>query len=297
MNAQLALQLVVNGLSAGMLYLLVVFGIDLILRSTKILNFAHGQFYMIGAYMCFLTYGVLHMNYFLSLVIACLAVATLGALSYLGIFNFVQKRFAGVGSVSFRLLVSATSSVGLMMILQQGIILLFGTTTHGLPSAFPQTITWDGVQLRAERLVVILLGVMFCFGLYWLLFRTRMGKAARSVSFDAEASSLQGINASVVYLLSFIIGCALAGFAGAVIAPIFVVTPVMGHSIIFLALMVLVAGGIGSYKGAILGAVLVGLFTSFGYQFLGGVSHMLLFVSVMLLLIFRPGGILGEALD
>lgn len=297
MSGQLVLQLVLNGLSVGMLYLLVVLGIDTILRTTKILNFAHGQFYMLGAYMCFLIYGLLHMNYVLALVGATLVMVILGALAYLGIFNFVQKRFWAVRAMSFRLLMSAMASLGLMMILQQGTLLVFGTQTHGLPSVFRQAVTFGNFRFPLERVIVILLGMLLCFGLYWLLFRTKLGKAMRAVSDDAEAGSLQGINVFVVFLSSFIIGCILAGLAGAMIAPVLVVTPVMGHSILFLALLTQLVGGIFSYKGYILGAVVVGLFVSFGYQLVGGVSYMLLFIFAIIVLAIRPGGFLGEALD
>jgi branched-subunit amino acid ABC-type transport system permease component len=119
----------------------------------------------------------------------------------------------------------------------------------------------------------------------------------RAVAFDSEAASLQGVNPFRAYLGSFVVGCGLAGVAGGTVAASFSVTPSMGHNIICMAFLVMVVGGIGSYKGAVLGGILVGQVLSFGYQFLGSISNVVLFVLVLITLSFRPGGILGEASD
>jgi branched-chain amino acid transport system permease protein len=129
------------------------------------------------------------------------------------------------------------------------------------------------------------------------MFKTKIGKAMRAVSFDAEVASLQGISSVKIFCISFSVGCALAGFAGAIVAPVFSITAEMGHGVIFMAFLVMVVGGIGSYKGAVIGAFTVGLILSFGFQFFGGVAQVLLFILAMILLIFRPGGMVGKAFD
>jgi len=297
MSAGLFCQLLVNGLAIGMLYVLIVLGMDMILRGTRILNFAHGQVYMLGAYAFYFTYLVFHLHFVLALILSGLAMLALGALSYLGVFGFVQRRFTPGTPFSYRLLMSAMASVGLMMILQQGTLLGFGTKERGIPSIFPQMLTLGSVRLPLERLFIVLISLLLCFLLYLLFFKTRLGKAMRAVSFDAEVCSLLGVNTFWVYLLSFGIGCALAGLAGAIVAPVFSVSPDMGHGIITAALLVMMVGGIGSYKGALAGGLVIGLLSSFGFQFLGQLSQVLLFVFVIVFLIFRPGGILGEAHD
>ena len=297
MSVELFVQLLVNGLAIGMVYVLVVLGIDMILRGTKILNFAHGQVYMLGAYVFYLAYGVLHLGFVVALALSVLALSILGALCYISVFDSVQRRF-GVGtSFSYRLLMSAMASVGLMMILQQGTLLAFGTSEKGVPSVFPQMVAFGDVRFPLERLVIILLCLFICAGLYLFMFRTKLGKAMRAVSYDAEISSLMGINPFLLFLVCFVVGCALAAFAGGIAASVFSITPIMGQTIIFMAFLVMVVGGIGSYKGAILGGILVGLALSFGYQFLGGISQVVFFIFVMIVLIFKPGGILGEVLD
>jgi branched-chain amino acid transport system permease protein len=290
-------QLIINGFALGMLYVLIVLGLDIILRGTKILNFAHGQIYMLGAYTFFVTYGILKQRFVVALILSALAMAILGALCYVLLFNFLQKRIFSGATLSYRLLMSAMASVGLMMILQQSTLLGFGTAERGVPSTFPQMLSIGNVSLPVERLVIILLSLLICGCLYFLFFKTKLGKSIRAVAIDAEAASLMGINTFRVYLLSFVVGCALAGAAGGIVASSFSVTPTMGHSIIFMAFLVMVVGGIGSYKGAILGGILVGLVLSFGYQFFGSISNVLLFICILIVLIFRPGGILGEVLD
>jgi branched-chain amino acid transport system permease protein len=134
-------------------------------------------------------------------------------------------------------------------------------------------------------------------GLFLLLHKTKLGKAMRAVSLDAQTSSLQGINTTWVYLMSFVFGCALAGLAGAIIAPIYAITLAMGKNVLFIAMLTVVVGGIGSYKGAVLGGLIVGVMLSFGYQFLGGLSQVFLFITVIVILIFKPAGFFGELYD
>jgi branched-chain amino acid transport system permease protein len=294
MALELLAQLIVNGLGLGMLYVLIVLGIDVILRGTKILNFAHGQIYMLGAYSFFIFYTAFRFYFGFALVLSALAMGLLGALSYLAIFDTVQRRFIVGATFSYRLLISAMASVGLMMILEQGTLLVFGTAERGIPPIFPQLINVGGIILPLARLVIILLSLSICGGLYGLMFKTKLGKAMRAVAFDAEMSSLLGINTFRIYLVSFVVGCALAGIAGAIVAPVFSVTPDMGHAVVFTAFLVMIVGGIGSYKGAVLGGIMIGLVLSFGYQFLGGLAQVFLFIFVIVILIFRPGGILGE---
>ncbi|MBW1868967.1 MAG: hypothetical protein JRI73_06650, partial [Deltaproteobacteria bacterium] len=109
-------------------------GMDIILRGTKILNFAHGQFYMLGAYTLFMLCRLWHVNFLLSLVLSGLALVLVGALSYLSVFGIIQRRFTPTTPFTYRLLMSAMASVGLMLILQQGTLIAFGTTERGMPS-------------------------------------------------------------------------------------------------------------------------------------------------------------------
>jgi len=297
MSLGLFIQLLVNALTIGSIYILMVLGLDIILRGTKILNFAHGQLYMIGAYVMFLFFQMLHVNYIVSLLLAGIALAIVGALSYLGIFAILSKRFTVSTSFSYRLLLSAMASVGLMMILQQGTLLAFGTQERGIQPPFPQILDVFDVRISLMRVVIIVLSVLVCLGLYVLMYKTSFGRLLRAVSYDPEAVTLQGVNAFWILVLCFALGSALAGLSGAIIAPLFSVTNQMGQNVIFLSFLVLLLGGIGSYRGTIIGGLLVGLLLSFGFQFLGGVAELFVFMLVIIILIIRPGGLLGEATE
>ena len=297
MTVSLFVQMLVNGLAMGMLYILVVLGFDLILRVTNIFNFAHGEFYMLGAYALYFTCVVLQLPFLLALVLSIIALALLGGICYIGVFQWVQRRFKPGMPFTYLLLTSAMASIGLRMIFSQGALVSFGTTARAVPSFFPQMISIGDVSIPAEKLATIVIGLIVLGCLYFLMFKTKLGKSMRAVSLDAVASSLQGINPSRTYLFGFVVGCGLCGIAGGIIAPIFAVTTDMAGHMLFLALLVMLLGGIGSYRGAILGGVIVGLVLSFGYHFIGGFSELFLFISAIVLLIFRPGGILGEVRD
>jgi branched-chain amino acid transport system permease protein len=223
--------------------------------------------------------------------------ALIGGLSYMGVFAVLQRQFTVATTFSQRLLLSAMASVGLMMVLQQGTLLGFGTQERGIQSPFPQIINVLDVRVSLLRLVIIAVSVLICVLLYLLMYKTRIGKILRAVSYDPEAVTLQGISTFWIFVGCFALGSALAGLAGGIIAPLFSVTPSMGQNVIFLSFLVLLVGGIGSYRGTIAGGLLVGVLLSFGFQFLGGVAELFVFILVIAFLAFRPGGMLGEAED
>lgn len=297
MTLPLFIQLLLNGLSLGMLYLLIVLGMDLIMRLTGIANFAHGQFYMLGAYAVYLTCVVLHLPYWLALILAGIMLFLLGTISYVSIFQWMQRRFKPGMNFTYLMLMSAMASLGLMMILSQGSNMAFGTAIKTVPSFFPQLLSIGSIIVPAEKLAIIIIGLALVFGLFLLLFKTKLGKSMRAVSLDAEVSALYGINSSRIHLMGFALGCALAGITGGLIAPVYAITSEMGNSVIFMAFMIMIVGGMLSYTGTILGAIIVGLILSFGFHFLGSITQLILFVASMVVLIFKPGGFLGKVLE
>jgi len=297
MNLSLIIQIIVTGLAVGSVYALMAIGIQVIIRTTGIVNFAHGQFYTIGAYTFWASYFLLKLSFVLSLAITILILLLFGALCYLFVFNFVQQRFKSSTSLSFKLLLSAMASVGLMMSLSQTILLSFGSEERGIPPIWPQIITIANVRLPVERLVVIVFCCLIGIALYLFFTKTKLGKAIRAVSEDPVMSTLLGINSTRIYLASFSIGCGLAGFAGMMLAPVFGVNPEMGTNVVFMAFLAMIFGGALSYKGAIVGGLVIGLMLSFGYQLIGGTSYVLVFVAIIVFLIYRPGGLSGELLE
>lgn len=297
MTAELLARTFINGLCIGSLYVLVVVGLDIIIKTTTIANFAHGQFYVIGAFVFLLSSVVLNLNLILALILTLLVLALVGCISYLFVFDTLQRTFKPGVPVSTRLYKSAMISIGLMMILGQATLLGFGSRARGMPAIFPQVINIANITFPVEKLVLVPASLLILGGLYLFFFRTKLGKVLRAVSSDAEASSLLGMPNRWVYMLGFVLGCTFAGIAGAMVAPIYSINHSMGDDILFLALIVMTVGGIGSYRGAILGGLFVGMGLSFGYLFIGGLVMALLFVLSLILLIFRPGGLLGVSLE
>jgi branched-chain amino acid transport system permease protein len=278
-------QLLVNGLAIGMVYVMVASGLILLLGVVRIFNFAHGEFYMLGAYTTFFMCQVLHLNFFISLAIAISIVALLALISYRFVFHYIR------GDI----LLCTAASIGLSMMILRGSLLSFGTEERGLPSPFPGGIKLGEVTLPSEKLAVILLCFFVMSGLYVLLMKTKLGKAMRAVRLDTEAASLQGINTNKIYLIAFAVGCALAGLAGGIIAPVYSITSNMGHALLLNCFMVLIVGGLESMLGGVLGGFVIGIILSFGAYFLGGFSEIILFGIIGIILVFKPGGFFGEA--
>jgi len=297
MTPQLFWQMLVNGLSIGAIYVVVVFGLQVVVKTAGVVNFAHGQFYAIGAYAFWFTFVYVGINLGLSIILTLLIMVVFSGLTYRLIFHYVAKKFEPGTPLSLRFMISAMASIGLMMILARIIIMNFGTDIKGIPSLFPQMLVIGGIRLPAERLAVIILGCLIALGLHLFFFKTKIGRTMRAVNNDPLASLLVGVNSSHISLFSFTLGCTLAGAAGMIIAPVFALRPDMGTEVIFMAFLVLVVGGLSSYKGAVAGGVVVGLAQSFGYHFLGIISNFYLFLAVMVFLNFRPGGLFGEVED
>jgi len=287
MTAALFTQLLVNGLATGMVYVLIASGLILVLGVARIFNFAHGEFYMLGAYATFALCQVLQVNFFISIILSMFVVALLAAICYRLIFHHIRGN----------LLLCAAASMGLSMMFERGALVSFGTQERGLPSVFTGVMAIGDAALPVEKIAVILLCVAIMLGLYYLLMRTKLGKAMRAVKLDTEVAALQGINTTMVYALAMAVGCSLAGLAGGIIAPLFSITPNMGHAMLLKCFMVLIVGGLESMLGGVVGGLIIGMTLSFGYYILGGLSEILLFSIIGMILVFKPGGLFGEVVE
>ena len=287
MTVQLFFQLLINGLSIGLLYALVALGLVLVLGVAKVFNFAHGEFFMVGAYALYTFSVTLHLNFIASIVMAGLTVALLGALCSKTIFQLVS------GS----LLKAAATTIGLGMILQQAVLQIFGTAQRGVKPILPGFVALGGVRLSLERLVIIGCCLLLVGILAWFLNRTKTGIAMRATNLDEETATLQGINSKRMYFLAIAIGSGLAGIAGGIVAPIRALNTDMGHTMLFYVLMVLVLGGMQSAIGAICGGLILGIVLSFGFHFLGGLSELVLFFVIGVFIMFKPHGLFGREVE
>jgi branched-chain amino acid transport system permease protein len=189
---------------------------------------------------------------------------------------------------------SLVIALGIAMLIGGLALLVFGEKDKSVSPVFPGVIKVLGATLSMERIVVILMAIILMIALTLYIKFSKTGQAMRAVAQDREAAALQGIGVDSTFTLCMAISSALAGAAGALLAPLFFVNPFLGMHAVLKALVVVVIGGLGSIPGAIAGGLLLGFVESFGNTFLGDVTEILGFVMVMLVLLFRPQGLFGH---
>ncbi len=281
-------QLIIDGIVTGLVYVILAVGLVLILSVSRIFFIAYGQFYMLGAYIVWGSLTMWKIPYFLGLLMAVLATALLGLLCYQFIFRYIHYRGG-------QFLSNIVAAIGLMMIMGQAGLLIFGTIARSVPPVFPGIISVAGISIPVEKLVLVILTLMISILAFFVYEKMKMGRAMRAVSLNQEAATLQGVRPNMVYLATMGFGCALAGFGGGVMAPVYVIYPEMGSNIILSVLLVIMLGGTDSMLGAVLGGLVLGITLVFGQYFLGSLAQIFLFVVIGIILFFRPGGLLGKA--
>ena len=277
-----------NGVMLGLNYALIALGLSLIFGIMGIVNFAHGEMYMLGGYVAYYLVGRFGLNFFVTIVAAVIMVGLLGV--------FLEKvLFRPLTTRPKEALTSFIAAVGLAWVLQMLAVICFGDLDRSVPSAFKGIIRMGGVVITKERLATIIIGIALIVLLNLFLLRTRIGRAIRAVAQDKEAAALQGVQVGRVSSLSFGVGCALASAAGALMAPIFSINPFLGGEVILKAFLVVILGGMGSIPGAMLGGLVLGFTESFGSLFFTVPTvSVITFTLIIIILILRPQGLLGH---
>jgi len=284
MTRSFFLQIFVNGLMLGLTYVLIASGFSLIYGIMRLLNFAHGEFYMLGAFATYLLCEHLGVNYFAALILSMILIAALGVLVY----RFFFRPFRDEHDPSLVI------ALGIAMLIGGLGLLIFGEKDKSVSPAFSGVIKVFGATLSQERMVVIFMAIVLMSGLSLYIKFSKTGQAMRAVAQDREAAALQGIGVDSTFTLCMAISSALAGAAGALLAPLFFVNPFLGMHAVLKALVVVVIGGLGSIPGAVAGGLLLGFVESFGNTFLGDITEILGFIMVMIVLLFRPQGLFGH---
>ena len=286
MTASLLVQSAVIGLSIGSIYILMALGLTLMFGMMHIINFAHGAIYMLGAFVIYYVFFQGGAPYFAAFLVAMLLLGVFGYLVERGIYRPIK---GGIEPTLVALLAVST-------FLEAAGYPIFGQLDKHVPAVFEGTRNVLGVMLSNERLMIIPIAAALVAGLYLFIKKTKIGSAMRAIEQDKEAAALQGVNVNVVNGLAFAIGFALAAAAGALIAPIFKLDPMMGDQPLLKAFIIIILGGLGSIPGAILGGLMLGLIDSTLATALGAEPAFLLsFVFIILLLLFRPAGLFGHA--
>ncbi len=285
MDAELSFWIVqaLNGLQLSMLLFLLSVGLTVIFGLLHFVNLAHGALYALGAYVGVTAAGLTG-AYWGAFLAAPIVVASVGVVLYLGLI----RRMRRAGPMNQVLV-----TFGLIFVSLDLFRIFWGDIALGLerPTFLAGRVELFGVTYPAYRLFVIALGLAVMAALAQILARTQIGAIIRAGVDNDDMAACLGIDVEKVFFLVFCFGCALAGLAGAVAAPIFSVTPDMGTEILIPALIVVVIGGLGSLKGAISGSLLVGFAQTFGAVFAPQLAAILVYVLLTAVLIFRPAGL------
>ncbi|MGE0210975.1 MAG: branched-chain amino acid ABC transporter permease [Parvibaculaceae bacterium] len=282
---ELLLQTAINALYAASYLSLIAVGLVLIFGVMGVINFAHGELYMAGAYVVVALYSRMDIPFFFAVVAGLVFVGLLGLLMEYGLFRPLRDNPLG----------GLIASIGFLLILQTVAVLGFGVRMqHIVPPTQDKIVLFDGAVLTWQRLYVILSAIALLSALWFFLRRTRFGWALRAVAQDREAAALQGISLNQTSRIAMFIGAALAGVAGALTAPLVSPSPFMGHSVIVTAFIIIIVGGIGHLEGAVVAAILYAVVNTFVTTFWDGVIADIVGLLLMLaVLIVKPTGLFG----
>lgn len=287
MDVLIVVQLIVNGLLMGGVYAVVAVGLTLIFGVMNVVNFAHGEFVMLGMVLTYLIHTFIGLDPGVSILLVIPVMFGVGAL----IQKSLISRVVGQPDEAQILL-----TLGLSVLLTNLVLLFMGPDYRSVKTAYKLSVWAIGpILLPVPRVIAFIAAMAFSALLWMFLTRTDLGKGLRAVAEKPEVATLMGINPRRMHWLAFGIGIAMAAGAGAVITPFFYTFPSVGGMFVIIAFVVVVLGGMGNIPGAILGALVIGVTESLSSQFLALDLAMLgVFIIFVFVLVFKPAGILGK---
>jgi branched-chain amino acid transport system permease protein len=281
-------ELVIGGILLGGVYALMACGLNLIFGVMRVINFAHGDILAIAALSTVSIVVGLKLPFWVAVVLVPLASAAFGVLIHV----LVLRRIEGAP-----LIMSLLATYALSTILVNIAILIWGGGYSGLSGVLGGAVRLFGVNVSISRLVSFACALCVSVGVWWMLEYTRFGRAVRSVSQAPELAVISGISIERVRIATFALGTAMAGFAGVLVAPAFAIDPQLGSRFIIKAFAVIIVGGMGSYPGAILAALLLGVVEVVASYFSGAVlGSAFLYLIMLAVLLVRPRGLLGAGI-
>jgi len=275
------------GLLLGGTYALVSVGLNLIFGVIRIVNFAQGEFLMLGMYGAYLGYSAAGLDPYVGAFLVVPVLTIFGMLIYWLIMRPLQNEP----------MMQVFASFGLLLLIQNVVLAITGGLGMSMNTPFSQvSVTIGGAQFSATRLVVLATAIVAACGLGLFLAKTTYGQAIRAVAQDRRAAQLMGINVERTFMWSFGIGTGLAGLAGVLLTPIYTLSPQIGGNFVMAAFAVVVLGGLGSVLGAFVGGFIVGLTEAFaGYYISPELKHAVIFIVFIAVLLIRPSGLFGQA--
>ena len=277
---------VINGIGIGMLYFLLAVGLSIVFGLLRFVNFAHGAFYLLGAYFCYqmTRWGL---SFWLSLLVVPLVVGAVGWATEKLVLRHVYDK-----PHEFHILVT----VGLALVVQELVIVQWGPLGENVPvpDLLQGVVMWGNFVYPKYRLFVIGFTAVLAVGLWYLLEGTRLGSAVRAGSESTEMVSLLGVNVFRIFSLVFALGAATAALAGVLAAPIRGAEPFMGIEALGVAFVIGVVGGLGSFTGALVGGLLIGIVQSVMSTLWPEGARLMIYVAMAAVLLLLPHGLLGR---
>jgi branched-chain amino acid transport system permease protein len=312
------LQQLINGISLGAIYSLIALGYTMVYGVLKLINFAHGDVYMVGAFMGYylanglgargaqaigqsadgviarglLGSGTMEPSLITALVVMLLAMAICAAL------GVIIERFAYRPVRKYSRLTALITAIGVSLLLENGGQVVFGAEPKFFPELFKKRNIdlFGGASINSADIIVLVIAIALMIGLQLVVFRTKTGRAMRAVSFNLQSAKLMGINTDRIIMFTFALGSALAAAAGVLVAiRIPRIDPLMGILVGLKAFVAAVLGGIGNIPGAVLGGLLIGITETMVAGYLSSTyKDAVAFAILILILLFRPSGLLGS---
>ncbi|MBI5582198.1 MAG: branched-chain amino acid ABC transporter permease [Deltaproteobacteria bacterium] len=275
----------IDGLVQSCIYMTMAFGMVLVFSILGILNWTHGQYYMLGAMGVYYVVTAAGIPFPVSLLITGILIAGLGIL----VKKFIIDRIKGE-------LYIGVATISLIFFFEGGASMLFGMEDRGLSMIMPGVWNLGLFSISFQKVAVLLFTLVVMTALYVVLNHTRVGLAIKATAQQPEAASLYGVSVERLSLIVMGLGCALAAMAGCIMAPIYPINPFMGGIPMIMSLLAIVIGGIGSLTGAIVGGIILGFLNSVIAYYLSYLSEVVLFLLVIFILLVRPQGLFGVPL-
>jgi len=283
------LQLILSGILIGGVYALISLGLTLIFGVMRIVNFVHGDMLMVAMYMAYWMFALFGIDNYVGLLVIVPATAALGALIYWGVLQFAIRRSHEA---------SILATIGISIVLQNAALIIWSADYRSIHNELSTlSVEYLGIRLSAPLLIAFSVALVVTILLFAFLNHTYLGKAIRAASMDRYAAVLMGVNTRKIFTVSFAIGTALVGIAGGLLASVYTVYPTVGTQFLLVSFVVVVLGGLGSLRGAVIGGLIVGVVETASAYFIGSsmkeLVYLLLFI---LILIIKPAGLFGQQL-
>jgi branched-chain amino acid transport system permease protein len=286
MTLQLIIQMAITAVTLGLIYGLIAIGLTLIFGVMRIIQYAHGEIYMLGAYFLYYWAERFHLPYWAGFVMSAIVIFFLGAGLQLLLFRPLHGK---------DMLYSLAVSLALIFIISSSGIIAFGAVVRGIPHFVTGQVMILGAEWTYERMTIAGVSLFLVIALWFLLQRTKVGIAMRAVAEDPETASLQGINNRRIHWVAMGLGSALAAMAGCLMGTLLFIVPSMGFLATIKAFMIVIMGGLGSVPGALIGGFIIGAIDSFLTTLATSeLAYIFGFITIFVILVFKPSGLFGQ---